>query len=329
MAIGRSLRQRRLTADYWPGFVDALSSLLLVLIFFLSIFMLAQFFLQDALSGRDKALDDLRARIASLTEELALKQKANDEAQNAIQELTASLFAAEQALNAKEGRIGLLTDQLEEQAALTDEAQAQVALLNQQLAALRETISALEAKLEAAEERDREQKIQIANLGKRLNAALAQRVDELARFRSEFFGLMREALKGRTDIRIVGDRFVFQSEVLFAVGSAELGTAGKAELLKVALALLEIDDRTPKGLDWIVRVDGHTDVTPIKTAQFPSNWELSAARAISVVKFLISQGVPARRLAAAGFGAEQPIDPARSLEAYKRNRRIELKLTTQ
>ncbi len=326
---GRSLRQRRLTADYWPGFVDALSSLLLVLIFFLSIFMLAQFFLQDALSGRDKALDALRSQIASLTEELALKKKANEDAQAMIEELTASLAAATQAVGERETTIGILTDALEDQTELTEEAEAQVALLNQQLAALREQIASLEAKLEEAEERDREQQIQIANLGKRLNAALARRVDELARFRSEFFGLMREALKGRTDIRIVGDRFVFQSEVLFGAGSAELGTAGKAELLKVALALLEIDDRTPKGLDWVVRVDGHTDVTPIRTAQFPSNWELSAARAISVVKFLVSQGVPARRLAAAGFGEFQPIDPARNQTAYKRNRRIELKLTTQ
>jgi len=328
MARG-SLRQRRLTADYWPGFVDALSSLLLVLIFFLSIFMLAQFFLQDALSGRDKALDALRNQIASLTQELALKKQANEDAQAMIRELTASLAAANQAVGEKETTIGILTDALEDQTELTDEAQAQVALLNQQLAALRDQLSALEAKLEEAEARDREQKIQIANLGKRLNAALARRVDELARFRSEFFGLMREALKGRTDIRIVGDRFVFQSEVLFGAGSAELGTAGKAELLKVALALLEIDDRTPKGLDWVVRVDGHTDVTPIRTAQFPSNWELSAARAISVVKFLTSQGVPAKRLAAAGFGEYQPIDPARNQSAYKRNRRIELKLTTQ
>lgn len=329
MAIGRPLRGRRAGIDYWPGFVDALSSLLLVLIFFLSVFMLAQFFLSDALSGRDKALDNLRSEIAELTELLNLERQAAAESALEVDRLSATLMSVTEQLTEKEAALSALQTSLGEEQAMTEEAEAQVALLSQQLDAVRKQMAALEDKLLEAERRDRDQKAQIANLGKRLNAALAQRVDELARFRSEFFGLMKQALQGRSDIRIVGDRFVFQSEVLFASGSATLGTAGKSELLKVAYALLEIADRTPDHIDWIVRIDGHTDANPISTPQFPSNWELSSARAISVVRFLVSQGVPPERLAATGFGAFQPVDPRRTREAYQRNRRIELKLTTR
>ncbi|MCG8543450.1 MAG: peptidoglycan -binding protein, partial [Alphaproteobacteria bacterium] len=205
-------------------------------------------------------------------------------------------------------------------------AQAQVALLNQQLAALRQQISQLNAALEASEAQDKVQKAKIADLGKRLNAALARKVQELSRYRSEFFGRLRVVLGNRRDIRVVGDRFVFQSEVLFASGSAELGADGKQQLTRLAGTLKTIAAKIPKGINWVLRIDGHTDNVPISNARFASNWELSTARAISVVKHLIAQGVPPGRLAAAGFGEFYPLDSGNDAVAYRRNRRIEMKL---
>ena len=204
---------------------------------------------------------------------------------------------------------------------------AQVALLNQQIAALRRQIGALHAALKASEERDQKSQTQIVNLGKRLNVALAQRVQELARYRSEFFGRLRKILGNRSDISIVGDRFVFQSEVLFAKAEAELNAAGQAELGKLADAIKQLEGQIPPEIKWVLRVDGHTDADPIATSQFPSNWELSSARAISVVRFLISKGISPVRLVAAGFGEFQPLAQGSTEDVFRRNRRIELKLT--
>ena len=204
---------------------------------------------------------------------------------------------------------------------------AQVELLNQQIAALRRQLAALESALEASESKDKESQTRIADLGQRLNLALAQRVQELSRFRSEFFGRLRAILGNRPDIRVVGDRFVFQSEVFFDPGQAVVQPGGRSELDKLAAALIELDKQIPKDIAWVLRVDGHTDVRPIASAQFPSNWELSAARAISVVQYLIGKGISPQRLLAAGFGEFQPLDPATTDDAYRRNRRIELKLT--
>jgi len=202
-----------------------------------------------------------------------------------------------------------------------------VALLNQQIAALREQLSRISAALDLSEQKTKEQDVQIADLGKRLNAALASKVQELASYRSEFFGRLREILGDRQDIRIVGDRFVFQSEVLFQPGSADLGPEARQELNLLAGALREIAAKIPAEIPWVLRVDGHTDRRPIFTSQFPSNWELSTARATAVVKYLIEQGIPPDRLAAAGFGEFQPIDTANTDDAYRKNRRIEFKLT--
>ena len=210
---------------------------------------------------------------------------------------------------------------------ISDSARAQVALMNRQLAALREQLATLEATLRAAEEKAQSQGVQIETLGKRLNAALASKVQELSRYRSEFFGRLREVLGNRPGIRIVGDRFVFQSEVLFDVASAELGPAGKEQMAALAQTLKELMARILEDIDWVLRIDGHTDKTPIANARFPSNWELSAARAISVVKYLIDQGLPPVRLVTAGFAANRPIDPGGDEIALRRNRRIELKLT--
>jgi chemotaxis protein MotB len=205
---------------------------------------------------------------------------------------------------------------------------SQIELLNQQIAALRSQIAAVEEALQASEAKDKSSQTKIADLGRRLNVALAQRVQELNRYRSDFFGRLREILSDRENIRIVGDRFVFQSEVLFPSGGNDLNEAGQAEMSKLATALLDLAREIPSEINWVLRVDGHTDNVPLSgTGRYRDNWELSSARATSVVKFLISRGVPANRLVAAGFGEFQPIAEGSDDAARATNRRIELKLT--
>lgn len=397
-------RRAERSTNIWPGFVDALATLLMVIIFLLMVFVLAQFFLSEALTGRDAALDRLNRQVAELAETLALERRANadlrtnleqmsselqasvaarDDLSAQIQALTLRAESAEEeaekvkadledafksiladrqkielqlrqvaalardiealtALRAEleqqikdlagklEGSEGRLMEEkklLIEEKKLSESARAQVALLNQQIKELRLQIGRLTQALDISEKTAEEQKVQIANLGKRLNAALASKVQQLSRYRSEFFGRLRDVLGGQRGIRIVGDRFVFQSEVLFTTGSAELGGAGQDQISQLAKTLKEISGRIPQNIDWVLRIDGHTDRVPISTPQFPSNWELSTARAISVVKFLIDAGIPANRLAATGFGEFQPIDARDDEIAYRRNRRIEFKLT--
>ncbi|HMM13085.1 MAG TPA: peptidoglycan -binding protein [Parvibaculum sp.] len=334
MAVAhRRIRGRAPSADYWPGFVDAMSSLLLVLIFLLTIFMLTQFFLSQLVSSKDTALEALRSQIAELVSQLALSKQEKADLQTTIATLQASLAEA----NAEKDRLGaaagagsqvaVLQDELSKQKEISSQALAQVELLNQQIAALRRQLAALEEALEASEKRDRESQAQIADLGRRLNAALAQKVQELAKYRSEFFGRLREILGNRPDIEVVGDRFVIQSEILFDSGSAEINPSGVAQLQKIADAVREIAAEIPNDIQWVIRVDGHTDANPIHTAQFPSNWYLSSARAIAVVNFMAKRGVPPEHLAATGFGEFQPLDTGKSAAAFKRNRRIEFKLT--
>ncbi len=457
---GKSRRQRGSPVDYWPGFVDALSTLLIVIIFLILVFVLAQYFLNQALSGRDEALSKLTDQIAQLSDMLALEKANSAELQLSLGRLTVDLQSAATARDDAIGRLasvmaerdsltGRLTDtnarlaelqglnqksatdletanravqadratievhlrelaslkadidalrrvrgeleakaatlggqveerdkqlgalrdrskelearlstaeertvlaqrdiaqrdiqlaellargevqggELSREKALSAEAKKQVELLNSQMQALRDQLARIAAALEASETKAKEQDVQIVDLGKRLNAALASKVEELARYRSEFFGRLREVLGERQEVRIVGDRFVFQSEVLFDVGSADLGEAGRTQLAGLAAVIKDVAPRIPADLNWVLRVDGHTDRVPIRTAQFPSNWELSTARAISVVKFMIDQGVPADRLAATGFGEFQPLDPRDDDSARRRNRRIEFKLT--
>jgi chemotaxis protein MotB len=209
---------------------------------------------------------------------------------------------------------------------ISSEAQARVEILNQQVLALRNQLAEISKALDLSEQKSKDQQVQIAELGSRLNAALASKVEELARYRSEFFGRLREALGNRQDIRIVGDRFVFQSEVLFDTASADIGPAGRDQLDTLATTLILIMKEIPSDINWVLRVDGYTDKRPISTPQFPSNWELSTARATAVVKYLISRGIPADRLAAGGFADSNPLDPADTEEAYTKNRRIEFKL---
>lgn len=413
-------RRARSATNIWPGFVDALATLLMVIIFLLMIFVVAQFYLNDALIGRDKALDKLNQQVSELAELLSLERRASRDLRNNVAQISAelqsslaerdnlstqlsALLGVNESLSAAQADLAkaqaardaiaaerqLLTGELEQTyknledanktisvdketievqlkqlatlqqdivalRALRDElaervqkaaddaessakalseeqkislaAKAQVALLNRQLAALRRQVATLNEALEASEVRDKESQVKIANLGQRLNAALASKVQELARYRSEFFGRLRKVLGNRQDIQIVGDRFVFQSEVLFASGSDELAPNGRLQMAKLGKTLKEISAGIPSDINWVLRVDGHTDRIPIKTLRFPSNWELSTARAISVVKFLVSQGIPANRFAAAGFGEFQPLDARNDEFAFRRNRRIELKL---
>jgi chemotaxis protein MotB len=229
--------------------------------------------------------------------------------------------------SAADQKAAQLGSALESEKQATARALSQVELLNQQIAAMRRQLAALEEALAASESRDKESQARIADLGSRLNVALAQRVQELARYRSDFFGRLRQILGNRTDVRIVGDRFVFQSELFFERGQAILKPEAMPELDRIAALLVELEKQIPPDIPWVLRVDGHTDVRPIATLQFPSNWALSASRAIAVVQYLIQKGIPPQRLVAAGFGEFQPLDPATTDDAYAKNRRIELKLT--
>ena len=383
--------------DIWPGFVDALAALLMVIIFLLMVFVIAQFFLNDALTGRDEALERLQVQVSDLADLLSLERQANEElrastaklsdelqasisisdglkkqvknlklqaktaeelAANLKNELALSLSnigANEEIIESQLTQINALRNDVESLKALREEleekvaqllskvsnkdeqliteknlsqtARAQIALLNKQVTALRKQILQIANILEASEKIAKKRRVKIVNLGKRLNAALASKVQELARYRSEFFGRLRDVLGSQPGIRIVGDRFVFQSEVLFSKGSDQLENEGQKQIQQLAGTLRAITVKIPKNIDWILRVDGHTDQIPIRTTRFPSNWELSTARAISVVKFLVQRGISPTNLAATGFGEFQPIDPRDTEEAYIRNRRIELKLT--
>ncbi len=331
-------RQRRERhVDYWPGFVDALATLLMVIIFLLSVFVVAQFILAREVTTRDTALDRLNAQIAELTDSLAMERSSKRSIQDELAALAASLATA-QAESARlrgerdgaasgAGQAQTLSTELDQQRDISSRALAQIELLNQQISALRRQIGALEDALEASESRGRESQAKIADLGSRLNVALAQRVQELARYRSDFFGRLREILANRPDIRIEGDRFVFPSEVFFEVGSAAISPSGLQQLDKLADALKQLEGQIPAEIKWVLRVDGHTDKRPQRSPQFPSNWELSAGRAIEVVKYLASRGISPQHLVAAGFGEFQPLDTAETAEAYAKNRRLELKLT--
>ena len=368
---------RRRPLDFWPGFVDALASLLMVMVFVILVFVIGQFVLADAVSGRDRALAQLNAELAALAQTLSLEKSARERADVMVGELSASLTASERErealsnellasrdelhaaqdeaktqreeaarlsadiaalqklkaeLEAEAARLAGALDTsergLKEQQEMSAAAIAQVELLNRQLAAVREQIEQLNNALASAEAAARDKDLKLEELGRELNLALAARVKELARYRSEFFGRLQAVLGDRKDVQIVGDRFVFSSEVLFPTASDEVSPDGFIQLTRLAETLKTLSAEMPKDLPWVLQVDGHTDRRPISTARFPSNWELSTARALAIVKFLRSQGVPPERLAATGYGEFHPLDTAGTEAAHARNRRIELKLTS-
>ncbi|MEK9855281.1 MAG: peptidoglycan-binding protein [Rhodobiaceae bacterium] len=418
MALARLGGARRPDSYTWPGFVDALATLLMVIMFVLLVFVLIQVNLAYRVAGQDATMNDMRAQIASLGELLNLERKANDdlaselarisrnladatrerdaleaqladtsttleERESEVARLTAlqvdsqaalaaaeatladrlaALESAKAALAESQERIAALELTLEERVAaleaseiqrqkaesdLADAAdkntlslarigaleeenaasKAEIIQMTNALTALRRRIEELTTLLAEKEAQAARDKIAIASLGKSLNNALASRVQELQRFRSEFFGRLRDILRGRDDVRIVGDRFVFQSEVLFAQGQASIAAAGEQQLAKLAIALNQIAAEIPEDIDWVLQVEGHTDDIPVRAGRFADNWDLSTERALSVVRFLATQGLPPNRLAAAGYGEFQPLDSAGSDEARRRNRRIEMKLT--
>ena len=379
MALSR-LGIRNRPGDFtWPGFVDALASLLMVFVFVLMVFVLIQANLAYRLSGQDASLSALRQELAQLGELLSLEREAGSVLSADLARTSAQLAIAEEQNNSLTAQLELLTRQLasesadklrlqadldaekaaladlqarslartkafEEQLSQTsqrlaaqtqslsqqtrraDTASAEVARLTTAMESLRSELSRLRALLAEREKQAEKDKIAIANLGKALNSALANKVQELRRFRSEFFGRLRDVLEGRSDVKIVGDRFVFQSEVLFAPGQASIGEEGQKQLAQIAAALTEIIREIPEDIPWILQIDGHTDDVPV-SGVYADNWDLSTERALSVVRFMIREGVPASRLSASGYGEFQPIAKGNSVEDRQKNRRIELKLT--
>ena len=285
--------------------------------------------LTSMLTERDRLSAALQSQSKEAEAKAAAQQKAAEakaaDLQNEIERQRLELTRLAASLAAANQEKGKLFGDLTEEQKLTAEQKAAVVRMTAELAGLRDELGRLNAALEASDAKSKDQQAQIVDLGQKLNRALASKVEELARYRSEFFGKLREALAGQRDVQIVGDRFVFQSEVLFPSGSAQLQPAGEKQLASVAERLLEIASRIPRNINWVLQVDGHTDDKPIKNVVYPSNWELSAARAIAVVKFLHSQGIPNDRLVAAGYGEYQPLSAIDSA----RNRRIELKLTSR
>jgi chemotaxis protein MotB len=339
MALAR-IRRGESGMNYWPGFVDALSTLILSIIFLLSVFVIVQFYLQQEVQGKDTAMQHLNGQIALLSKLLSMEKATTADLKNEIGGLQASLMSAQNdrdkfkglyegaaaAQTAAQGKLSELSGQLEGEKESAKKAFGQIDLLNQQIAALREQLAAISTALDVSEKKNKESQEHISDLGQRLNLALAQRAQELSGYRSEFFGKLREVLGNRPDIRVVGDRFVLQSEIFFDTGRADLKAEGRAELDKVAAVIVALEGAIPAEIPWTLRVDGHTDVRPI-IGQFKSNWDLSAGRAISVVQYLVARGVKPSRLVAAGFGEFQPIDTSTTEDAYRRNRRIEFKLT--
>ena len=397
MALARLGGNRRPENYTWPGFVDALATLLMVIIFVLLVFVLIQVNLAYRVAGQDATMNDMRAQIVNLGDLLNIERKANedlsaelagissllDDTTRERDNLVAQLASATATLNLRDSEIRQLAaiqaqteesldaarktiaervaaleaieltlakaeaELMESEVEIAEAAarnvsslariseletknaasQAEVAQMTNAITALRLRIEELTGILAEKEAQAARDKIAIASLGKSLNNALASRVQELQRFRSEFFGRLSEILKGRDDVRIVGDRFVFQSEVLFAQGQADLGPEGQEQLGQLAIALNQIAAEIPEDINWVLQVEGHTDDIPVRAGRFADNWDLSTERALSVVRFLADAGLPANRLAAAGYGEYQPLDTAGTDEARLRNRRIEMKLT--
>ncbi len=341
-------RRGRSSVNIWPGFVDALSALLMLVIFMLLIYVVSQLYLSQTLSDRNLELARLHTQLEEISTLLGLEREQTDalerEMQRVQSELGASLAlndefeveledAGEEAqgrqndFEAQSRRIGDLQSELDEEQLLSATQRALLQQLSNRIGALQTQLQKIASALELQKSLTAEKEAELADVGRRLNVLLAERVNQLERYQSEFFGRLREILQGNENIRVVGDRFLLPSELLFASGSADLGPSGRRELDKLAGVLLDVVEEIPEDIDWILRIDGHTDRIPINTSEFPSNWELSTARAVAVVRYLAEQGIPEDRMAAAGFGEHFPVAEGMSDEALRKNRRIEIKLT--
>ena len=314
----------------------------------LLVYVVSQLYLSQTLSDRDNQLARLSAQLNELSELLGLEQSKTEALENQIVRLqddySTSLKRNDQLIEQLESNREQLMRQTAsveaqaEQLARMEEAvgekdqisasqQAMILQLSNQIVSLREQLRQIASALELQQQMTDEKEQELEQVSRRLNTLLAERVNQLQQYQSEFFARLRDILAGNENVRIVGDRFLLPSELLFASASAELGEEGRQELDKLADLLLDISSRIPDDVDWILRIDGHTDMLPINTQRFPSNWELSTARAVAVVRYLATQGVPERRMAAAGFGEFFPVADGTSPKALQRNRRIELKLT--
>ena len=371
-------RIRKKQLDYtWPGFVDALSSLLMVIIFVLMIFVISQFFISQKMSGQDEALIKLKRNLTELSELLSLERATTSELTSQLSVLEEKIVVIkEELLKEKEitkqyqeeirgtkniialneSEINELKISLEEKIKNSTQLRNEVSDLDKQVnqknleiqskdkilkankeevnqlisttLKLKNKLTQLQTLLSAYKAKDKKENVKTLNLGKDVNSALARRVEELEKFKSDFFGRVKELIKGRKEIRVVGDRFVFQSEVLFSLGSEELGVEGQLEMQKLAATLMEIEKSLPTDIDWILQIEGHTDSLPVKKGQtYRDNWELSTKRALSVLRFLIKQGIDPNRLSASGYGSFQPIDKKNTKSARMKNRRIEMKIT--
>ena len=343
-----SVRRGRAGTNIWPGYVDALSALLMLVIFMLLVYVVSQLYLSQTLSDRDTQLARLRAQLTELSQLLGLEQDrsaALERQMATLQDDYSASLATNDALateldNAREQlkqqtatldgqseQLARLETSLADKAELSDRQQAMILRLSNQIASLQAQLETIASALELQESLTAEKQAELDKVSQRLNLLLAERVNRLQQYQSEFFARLRDILADNDNIRVVGDRFLLPSELLFASGSAELGPDGRAELDKLATVLLDVAARIPADVDWILRVDGHTDIVPINTPRFPSNWELSTARAVAVVRYLADRGIPQRRMAAAGFGEFFPVAEGSSPEALQKNRRIEFKLT--
>lgn len=343
-----SRRRSRSTVNVWPGYVDALSALLMLIIFMLLIYVVSQLYLSQTLSDRNLELAKLNDRLNDISRLLGLEEERStvlasqldaslernqqlqgrfDSVRNQLMQTTAEKKGQEEQLVALNETIAARDQALDEKDELSASQQAMILRLSNQIAALENQLRQIAAALELQEQQTAAKEAELKDISRRLNTLLAERVNELQQYQSEFFARLRRILAENENIRMVGDRFLLPSELLFASGSADLGEEGQRELDKLAGVLLDVVERIPDDIDWILRIDGHTDRVPINPPRFPSNWELSTARAVAVVRYLAEQGVPARRMVAAGFGEFFPVADGTSADALQQNRRIELKLT--
>ena len=371
-------RIRKKQLDYtWPGFVDALSSLLMVIIFVLMIFVISQFFISQKMSGQNEALVNLKNNLTELNNLLSLERDTTTELttqlsvleekievfkedllkeKNRTKQYEEELRGNKNIISLSQSELNRLKKDLREKNKVTVDLRNNISDLDKQVSEkkleiqnkenvirankkevkqlinttlnLKNRLTQLQTLLSAYKAKDKKENIKTLNLGKDVNSALARRVEELEKFKSDFFGRVRELIKGRKEIRVVGDRFVFQSEVLFSLGSDELGAEGQVEMQKLASTLMEIEKSLPTDIDWILQIEGHTDSLPVKKGQtYQDNWELSTKRALSVLRFLIKQGIAPSRLSASGYGSFQPIDKKNTQSARMKNRRIEMKIT--
>jgi len=343
-----SRRRSRSNINVWPGYVDALSALLMLVIFMLLVYVVSQLYLSQTLSDRNSELASLNQRLNEISQLLGLEQDKSEALEQQMLTVQSS-FSDSQAQNedlqdrleasrnqlmqqtadaeARAERLANMNQELDDKDELSVGQQNMIMRLSNQIASLQNQLQQITTALNLQKEMTADKEGELENVSRRLNTLLAERVNQLEQYQSEFFSRLRNILAANENIRVVGDRFLLPSELLFASGSAQLGTEGKRELDKLAGVLLEVVKTIPADLDWILRIDGHTDRIPINTPQFPSNWELSTARAVSVVRYLAGQGVPQNRMVAAGFGEFFPVAQGTTADALQKNRRIEIKLT--